>query len=536
MRIHRLAVFGCTAALAAFAAACGSSSDDNPPASGGGTSTPAADAGNADTYILGTTDKVVSLDPAGAYDLGSQQLIGNMYQNLLSVPAGENQPKPDAAESCDFTDPKTYVCKLKANLKFSSGDPLTSEDVKFSLDRQLKIADPSGPSSLLASLDSVEATDPATVTFKLKKADATWPFILTHNVAAIVPSKIYPANKKQPDDKAVGSGPYKLVKYTPNQQAVFAQNENYTGENKGTTKNVIVQYFEQASALKLAIEQGDVDIAYRSLSPTDVEALKAESDKGVKVVDGAGTEIRYITFNVTKKPTDNKAVRQAVAQIIDREAITNQIYKGTATPLYSPLASAFAGHKDSFKDKYGAPDPAKAKALLDKAGVKTPLSVDVWYTPTHYGPVEADLYNEIKRQLEASNLFKVNLDSTEWDQYKDEAFAKHTYYFYGLGWFPDYPDADNYLQPFLRDGGFFQNGYTNKEANDLLDEELTTDDSAKREEAFGKLQDITAEDVPIIPLWEGKQVAAVRDGVEGVDKTFDPAFQFRFWVVSKKNS
>ena len=64
----------------------------------------------------------------------------------------------------------------------------------------------------------------------------------------------------------------------------------------------------------------------------------------------------------------------------------------------------------------------------------------------------------------------------------------------------------------------------------------TTDDSAKREEAFGKLQDIAAEDVPIIPLWEGKQVAAVRDGVEGVDKTFDPAFQFRFWVVTKKNS
>jgi peptide/nickel transport system substrate-binding protein len=355
-------------------------------------------------------------------------------------------------------------------------------------------------------------------------------------VAAIVPKEIYPADKKQPDDKAVGSGPYKLVKYTPNQQAVFALNENYTGANKGPTPNVIVQYFEQASALKLAIEQGDVDIAYRSLSPTDIQALKGESAKGVKVVDGAGTEIRYITFNVKKKPVDNKAVRQAVAQIIDRDAITKNIYKGTAQPLYSPVPSAFPGHKDSFKDKYGDPDPAKAKQLLADAGVQTPVSVDVWYTPTHYGPVEADLYNEIKRQLEASGLFKVKLDSTEWDQYKDEAFAKHTYYFYGLGWFPDYPDADNYLQPFLRDGGFFQNGYSNKEVNSLLDKELTSQDSSTREDAFGKLQDITAEDVPIIPLWEGKQVAAVRNGVEGVEKTFDPAFQFRFWVVTKKNS
>ena len=172
MRAQRMAVFGCTALLAIGAAACGTARTTTAAATRGELSTPEAPAGNADTVILGTTDKVVSLDPAGAYDLGSQQLIGNMYQNLLSVPAGGNKPEPDAAESCDFTDPKTYVCKLKPDLKFSSGDPLTSEDVKFSLDRMLKIADPSGPSSLLASLDSVEATDPTTVTMNLKKADA----------------------------------------------------------------------------------------------------------------------------------------------------------------------------------------------------------------------------------------------------------------------------------------------------------------------------------------------------------------------------
>src|SRR4051812_17391432 len=254
MRAQRMAVFGCTALLAIGAAACGSSSDDNGGSSDTGGTKTEAPKGNADTVILGTTDKVVSLDPAGAYDLGSQQLIGNMYQNLLAIPAGGNKPEPDAAESCEFSDPKTYVCKLKAGLKFSSGDPLTSEDVKFSLDRQLKIADPGGPSSLLGSLESVEATDPTTVTMKLNKADGTWPFILTHNVAAIVPNEIYPADAKQPDDKAIGSGPYQLEKYTPNQQAVFKVNPEYTGANKGQTENFIVQYFEQASALKLAIE------------------------------------------------------------------------------------------------------------------------------------------------------------------------------------------------------------------------------------------------------------------------------------------
>src|SRR3954471_18592242 len=248
MRAQRMAVFGCTALLAIGAAACGSSNDDNDAGGGGGSASTNKPAGTADTVILGTTDKVVSLDPAGAYDLGSQQLIGNIYQNLLSIPAGGNKPEPDAAESCDWSDPKTYVCKLKPDQKFSSGDPLTSEDVKFSLDRMNKIADPSGPYTLLGSLKDVEATDPMTVTMHLKKVDNTWPFILTHNVAAIVPSKIYPADKKQPDDKVVGSGPYKLDKYTPNQQAVFSPNPNYGGSNKPATPNVLVQYFEQPSA------------------------------------------------------------------------------------------------------------------------------------------------------------------------------------------------------------------------------------------------------------------------------------------------
>jgi peptide/nickel transport system substrate-binding protein len=533
MRAQRMAVLGCTALLAIGAAACGSSSDDTGGNDTGGTKTEAPK-GNADTVILGTTDAVVALDPVGAYDLASQQLIGNIYQNLLSIPAGGNKPEPDAAESCEFSDPKTYTCKLKAGLKFSSGDPLTSEDVKFSLDRMVKIADATGPYTLLASLKSVDAPDPATVTMHLKKADGTWPFILTHNVAAIVPNEIYPADAKQPDDKVIGSGPYELTKYTPGQQAVFKANPNYTGPNKAQTPNFIVTYFKEASALKLAIEQGDVDVAYRSLSPTDLDALKKETDKGIKVVDGAGTEIRYITFNVKKKPVDNIAVRKAIAQVIDRQSIATQVYKDTVTPLYSTVPAALPGHKDSFKDAFGDPDPEKAKQILADAGVQTPVSLDGWYTPTHYGPVEVDLWNEIKRQLEASGLFKVKLDSTEWDQYKDEAFSKGTYYFYGLGWFPDYPDGDNYLAPFMRDGGFFVNGYSNKDVDDALDEELKESDEAKRAEAFGVVQDHEASDVPLIPIWEGKQIAAIRDGVEGVEKTFDPAFQFRFWLVTKK--
>src|ERR1700712_5248999 len=163
-------------------------------------STPAvAPAGVADSIYLGTTDRVVSLDPAGAYDLGSQQLIGNLYQNLLTIPAGGNQPKPDAAKRCAFKNAKTYVCTLRSGLKFSNGDRLTAADVKFSFDRMIQIADPSGPSSLLASRAPAHRPAPRPPTPPPATADptaenpatthhnrgaATWPFILTHMVGA----------------------------------------------------------------------------------------------------------------------------------------------------------------------------------------------------------------------------------------------------------------------------------------------------------------------------------------------------------------
>ena len=87
------------------------------------------------------------------------------------------------------------------------------------------------------------------------------------------------------------------------------------------------------------------------------------------------------------------------------------------------------------------------------------------YTPTHYGPNAVDEATEFKRQLEDSGLFKVDLKSTEWEQYQT-IYKEGAYDLWMLGWFPDYPDADDYLSPFLVDGGFFQNGYQNDEVND----------------------------------------------------------------------
>ena len=142
------------------------------------------------------------------------------------------------------------------------------------------------------------------------------------------------------------------------------------------------------------------------------------------------------------------------------------------------------------------------------------MNITVGWTPTHYGPSTEDEANEFQRQLEASGLFKVTLKSTEWEQYQT-IYKQGAYDLWILGWFPDYPDADDYLSPFLVDGGFFQNGYKNPQANKLVAQEQGTDDQAKRQQIFGQLQDIAAKDVPFIPSLGRPEHRGVRQGHEG---------------------
>jgi peptide/nickel transport system substrate-binding protein len=510
------------AALSIGAVACGDDDDD-----GGG--------GEGGTLIWGTTDQPVSYDPAGSYDLPSYNVIFNTYQNLLQVPPGGNQPEPEAAESCEpNNDATVYTCTLVDGLTFSDGSELTSEDVKASFERNLEIADPQGASSLYLNLRNIQTPDPQTVVFNLKASDATWPFLLTTGGAAIAPAE-YPADEVQPSDQVIGSGRYTVAEYEPGQQTVLQANPEYTGEDPAQAEQVIIQYYDKASTLKQAVEQGEVDVAYRSLSPTDVDDLRGAD--GVEVLEGPGGEIRYLNFNLDLQEGSEEqklAVRQAVAQVIDRQSIAENVYSGTAEPLYSMVPSGLPFHTEAFADEYGEqPDPQAAEQTLADANVDTPVPLEVWWTPSHYGPASGDEYAEIKRQLDESGLFEVTLESTEWNQYSEAAFTDK-YPVYQLGWFPDYPDADNYTSSFYSKDSFLNIHYQNPEMERLLAAEKASTDDAEREAAFADIQAVGAQDAPTVPYIELSQVAVAQDSVSGVQDTLDPSYIFRLWLISKE--
>ncbi len=521
-------------ALLTSLAACGGGDDDGDSGNkGGATGTP---------WILGTTESITAMDPAGSYDIGSWNMQYNIFEQLVTIPANGDTPEGDAAKSCEYDNPQTVTCTLRDGLKFSNGNDLTSSDVAYSFKRNIEIADPNGSSVLLGAISNgdekapaladgaIETPDDTTVVFHLNQPDLTFIKVLTTGTASIVDEETFPADKLLADDQVVGSGPFKLSQYKPGEQAVLEANTDYDGPRAAQSSQVFVKYYSDPAPLKTDIENGGVDVAWRTLSPTDLTSL--EEGGKVDVIQGQGSEFRYWVWQLENDVAKDKATRQAVAQIIDRDAIAKNAYDGTVTPAYSIVPPGFGGQKDSFQEKYGDPDVDAAKKLLDDAGIKTPVSLTLGYTPTHYGPNTVDEATELADQLDSSGLFKVKTEDAEWEEYQT-LYKQGAYDLFILGWYPDFLDADNYLTPFIRDGGFFANGYSNDKVNSLLDQELGQTDETKRNDEIGQLQDIVAEDVPLVPSWNGKNVAVSTSAMQGVEDTLDPTYIFRFWMISK---
>ncbi|MFF2273790.1 ABC transporter substrate-binding protein [Agromyces sp. NPDC058136] len=506
------------------------------------------DAASGGSITVGTTDKVTTLDPAGSYDNGSLAVQTQVFPYLLNTDYNSTDVVPDLAESAEFTAPTEYTVTLPAGLKWANGNDLTSADVKFSFDRQLKIADPNGASSLLYNLESVDAPDDTTVVFHLiAENDQVFPLILTSFPGAIVDDEVFSADELTSDDDIVAAkafgGPYQIASYDFNNLISFKKNPEYKGLlADASTDTVNLKYYAESSNMKLDVQEGNIDVAYRSLSATDIDDLKG-NDK-VKVVDGPGGEIRYIVFNFDTQPYGAKtpeadpakalAVRQAVADLIDREELGEQVYKGTYTPLYSYIPAGLAGAVEPLKELYGdgagAPDAAKAKAALEAAGVTTPVELNLQYSNDHYGPSSADEYALIKDQLEADGLFTVNLQTTEWVQYSEDRVAD-VYPAYQLGWFPDYSDADNYLTPFFLKENFLSNHYDNPEVNDLILEQAVTTDVAARTAIIEEIQEKVAADLSTVPYLQGAQVAVTGTDIDGA--VLDGSFKFRFASLTK---
>lgn len=481
-----------------------------------------------DPITVGTTDEVTSLDPAGAYDAGSWAMYSNIYQSLLTFKPGFTTPVPDAADNCKFVGAKltTYQCKLRDDLTFSNGRKITAEDVKYSFERMLAIKADVGPAPLFPTLKNVVA-DGQTVTFNLGGRDATFPLKLATGAGSIVDRNQYPAKQLRQGNTVDGSGPYVLKEFKPGESARLEPNPNYRGAIARKGSAVVVKYFTESEQLASAWNTKQVDVTHRQMPPEFLSQLGSGKETA-RITEAQTAEIRNLYFNV--KPGSamaKKAVRQAVAAVIDRPAIVTGAYHGTVEPLYSLIPQGFNGHSTSFYDIYPEPSRAQAVSLLAKADVETPVSFTLGYRKdATYGAEAA----ELKRQLEKTGLFKVKLVAAEWKDFQ-KAYAKGDYDAYPVGWLPDFPDSDSFTAPLVGTDNAMHNGFASRKIDSLISATQQYSDRAAAASDFEAIQSEVATDVPLVPLWQKKDYVLATDDVAGSQYLTDGTGIWRLWEL-----
>ncbi|BAU85592.1 oligopeptide binding protein [Streptomyces laurentii] len=483
----------------------------------------------ADPIIVGTTDEVTGLDPAGAYDVGSWAMYSNIYQSLLTFKPGIPTPVPDAAESCRFngTGLTTYECTLRDDLTFSSGRKITGEDVRFSFERILAIKSDVGPSSLFPTLKSVVAQGQK-VTFHLRSRDATFPLKLATGAGSIVDHSVYPATSLRKGNVVDGSGPYLLKEFQPGRVAKLEPNPNYRGAVTRAGHAVEVDYFKASDELAAAWKAGQVDVTHRQMPPDFLNKLGEERDDGTRITEAASAETRNLYFNVRSgSAMTKKAVRQAVAAIVDRPAIATGPYKGTVEPLYSVIPQGFLGHSTAFYDNNPEPDADKAARLLSNAGIPTPVSFTLGHRKDATSLAEAA---ELKKQLEDTGLFEVRTVPVVWTEFQKE-YAKGAFDAYTVGWLPDFPDSDNFAGPLVGTGNTMHNGFSSATIDSLIAETQQYSDRQKAVADFKAVQSEVAKDVPLVPLWQKKDFVLSTEEVAGSQYLTDGTGIWRLWEL-----
>ncbi|WP_374986166.1 ABC transporter substrate-binding protein [Streptomyces fradiae] len=488
------------------------------------------DKGKNQPISVGTTDEVTSLDPAGAYDAGSWAVYSNVYQSLLTFRPGSQTPVPDAAEQCGFTGTSltTYTCTLRDDLQFSNGRRMTARDVEHSFERMLGIASDVGPAALFPKLESVTAQG-REVVFKLSAGDATFPLKLATGAGAIVDSAAYPKDRLRDAPAVDGSGPFVLAEYQPGVRALLEPNPHYRGAMQRPTTPVEVRYYAEGEQLASAWRSGDVHVTHRQLPPQMVASFDAGKE-GVQMTEATSAEIRSVVFNVRKSsPMAERAVRQAVASVVDRARIASGPYHSTVEPLYSLIPRGFVGYSTPFFDRYpeGGDAVERARELLREADVETPVSFTYGHRTGETSAAEAA---ELRRQLEATGLFRVKVVAADWKEFQ-KGYASGAYDAYGLGWLPDFPDSDSFAQPLVGRGNALQNGYASEETDRLIAVTQRYDDRSRTVLAFKRLQEHTAQEVPLLPLWQKKDYVLSRD-VAGSQYLSDGTGIWRLWQLS----
>ena len=454
---------------------------------------------------------IVRLDPAYAYDNETSVVINQITEPLLTHNP-DNSLKNNLAESWEATDATTYVYKIRNDVNFSDGSPMTVKDVVFSLERHRDAKVASYMNWMFANVESIKGTGEWEVTVKLKQPDATWKYVLATSAGMIVKKSFCEEKGDQFGSSTVGvigTGPYMFEKWETGSKVILKRNPKYWDKSaKSNVDKVVFSIVADDTTLLTALKSGQIDFCATFSNTLNPSIEKIDN---VTLHSGSGMGIHYITFNTAKKPFDDINVRKAISYAIDLESIHTNIIKavgeiGKQLPMTDSL---FTIEKDKWTEFAGSLEPHeynldKAKEYLAKSSVPNGFSCEllVKKTDAHRYDVALILQEMLK---------KLNIEVTVVPVTGDEFFSyqfgnqmvdgKRNYDMMVATWGADYPDPAGNLDPLyasrsMGEGGSNSASYSNPKVDDLLAKANASTDEKERADILIEACKLIVEDTP----------------------------------------
>jgi peptide/nickel transport system substrate-binding protein len=394
---------------------------------------------------------------------------------------------------------------VRSGVKFHNGEVLDAAAVKYSLERHLTMQG-SFRKSEISAIDHIEVVDPSTVRVVLKTASGAFLAQLTDRSGMIYPPKATEAAGKDFALHPVCSGPFKFVERVPQDHVTLERFAEYWDAKNIHFDKVIYQVFLDSSVRLANLKAGTSDIT-EYIAPTDVAAVKSDAKLKLVVSDALG--YASITNNLDNTPYGkNPLVRQAFDAAIDRAALVNVVFSGMYAPSVQPVSQS-----SPFYDEALTPPPrdvAKAKALLQKAGVALPVKVEL-LTPNQPDILQAA---EVVQSMVAEAGFEVRIQAIEFAS-SLQASQRGEYELYMIGW-SGRVDVDGNTYQFLHTGqGNNASHYSNPTVDKLLDEGRGMTDLAKRRTVYNQLWAELRNDLPLTYLYNPRNIVAMTTKLNG---------------------
>lgn len=466
---------------------------------------PAARAQERSQLVMGITENIGSHNPVADSVAFMSSVWCQVYGCLVSYDFETGRYTGMLAERWEIADPNTWIFHLRRDLKSHDGQPLTADDVVFSIDRMQNDRQ-SKQRANVAQIKSAEAVDRHTVKVVTKEPTSGLLEYITDRLMVMQKRLIETHGATKADrEHPFGFGPYRLKELVVDNRIVLEKNRDWPGMRPDNPDLVIYRLMREPEQRVTALLNGEIHIA--QYVPPHL-AGRIERTAGYRIESVPAIEMMFLALSPQSKPWDNKKLRQAVGYAIDRDAIIRQVFQGQGLILHGPLSRGQYGYDPGLEPKYRY-DPAKARALVKEAGYPNGVDVEL-FTPVGRYVNDKQAAEAMASMLTAIGI-RTALKTPEWATlWGDVQRGRIPFYYMGRGGMIGPGPA---ISQYFETGGSPRIKYSNPEVDALLRKSRETFDDDEYRKTVNRAFSIMLDDAPAHFLWQQKILYGVADGV-----------------------